>query len=694
MNSFLKCLPQLTVFAGLIPALFLSVSACVQAEESGTESWAKPALVQEVLDGKRTEACASWWGFDPEDSTRFLQAAIQSEVPVLRIDRQSSDWNVTPLKCVSNQEIVLEDGVVLMAKKGEFRSKGATLLTVSQCRNVTIRGEKSGSTATLRMRKSDYQTEAYEPAEWRHGLSILSSENVQVRDLTIEFTGGDGIYLGVSRQGVTNADVTIQRVRCYENHRQGISVISARNLLIEDCVLSCTNGTAPQAGIDFEPNLENEELTNCVMRRCVCEGNAGDGYEFYLPNLTSNSNPVSILLEDCVSRKNARNGITWILAQSKDGRKAQPVSGTMTVRNFQTIEENQHGIYLRSNPVDSVRVRFEGLLVRSCGQAKPELAPIYFQAGMDSPQAFGDVTFSETTIEDEVPDRPFIRFQDSSIYAWGLERLAGTLACKRNGKTENICLNAEWIQKNYPVKNTHRLPILTLEPKNLTLLKDVPQKTEPEDYSLPFMRFRHSIRFLFYVNSTENLRFSLKLCKVGRPGSDPLALTLTSPDGKVIPLEKLILNEVGNYEVPVSETGIYVLESGSTSHSFQLQSSSVPVAFDAARTNFISATGDVYFYVPKGTKDFGICVTGSDQELVHASVFAPSGAKCWEKDEIGGAEFFYPTPEEAQAGGIWKIHFERPTQGAFEDFSLFLQNVTPTAALRPDFLMQEKASHQ
>lgn len=48
---------------------------------------ARPQLVQEVLDGKRDEACVSWWGFDPTDSTEFLQAAINSRAKRLVVDR-------------------------------------------------------------------------------------------------------------------------------------------------------------------------------------------------------------------------------------------------------------------------------------------------------------------------------------------------------------------------------------------------------------------------------------------------------------------------------------------------------------------------------------------------------------------------------------------------------------------------------
>ena len=78
--------------------------------------------------------------------------------------------------------------------------------------------------------------------------------------LTIVESGGDGI-------GVTGKNITIRKCVCDRNHRQGISVFSVENLLIEDCVLSNTSGTAPQSGIDFEPDHPNEILKNVVMRK-------------------------------------------------------------------------------------------------------------------------------------------------------------------------------------------------------------------------------------------------------------------------------------------------------------------------------------------------------------------------------------------------------------------------------------------
>ena len=61
-------------------------------------------------------------------------------------------------------------------------------------------------------------------------------------------SGGDGII-------ITGCNRThIQNVQSWENNRQGLSIINARDLVVEDSEFSRTNGTSPAAGIDIEPD--------------------------------------------------------------------------------------------------------------------------------------------------------------------------------------------------------------------------------------------------------------------------------------------------------------------------------------------------------------------------------------------------------------------------------------------------------
>jgi len=209
------------------------------------ESVNNPKAVEEVISGQRTVAHANWWGFDPNDATSFVQAAIDSGAKKVILDNMSNPWIVRPIRLASHQELFLEEGVVLQAKRNEYKGRGDSLLTASAVEGVSI----TGNNATLRMWRDDYDKAPYVKAEWRHAVSIRSCSDVKITGLTISESGGDGIYLGVSKKGVTNKNVVIKNVICERNYRQGISVISAEYLLIENVILRDTAGTPPAAAM-------------------------------------------------------------------------------------------------------------------------------------------------------------------------------------------------------------------------------------------------------------------------------------------------------------------------------------------------------------------------------------------------------------------------------------------------------------
>lgn len=402
------------------------------------QSVARPELVQEVLTGKRDEARVSWWGFDPTDSTEFLQAAINSRAKRLVIDRQESAWVTRPLTGVSDQEIVFEETTELVALKGGFHAKGDCLLSFHDCNHVAIRGvqKAGGKAARLRMHKEDYQSDKYEKSEWRHGVVFSGCQDVLVQDLAIEQTGGDGIYLGASHNRGPNRNVVIRRVDCNGNHRQGISVISAENLLIEGCLLRNTGGTEPQAGIDFEPNGSDDLLVNCVVRHCIAEQNKGTGFQICPQYLNSNSKPMTITLEDCVSRNNRQHGIHLCTAQ-----KDAP-SGLVRIARFVSENDGMAGLSSQFNPYDAVRVEMADSILRDCAREDSFFPPIFVQGVNSDSRPGGNIHFANVVVRDDV-DRPFLRISDPK--GNGLKNITGQIFLERNGHKEIITIDDSWL---------------------------------------------------------------------------------------------------------------------------------------------------------------------------------------------------------------------------------------------------------
>ena len=104
------------------------------------QTWGLFALVAIVCGVPSLQASASGdaaggvkvserFGYDKEDSSQFIQAALDSDEPVIVLDRQPGNWPATPLVCRKPKTIRFEDGAWLVAKRGAFKEVGDTLLT-------------------------------------------------------------------------------------------------------------------------------------------------------------------------------------------------------------------------------------------------------------------------------------------------------------------------------------------------------------------------------------------------------------------------------------------------------------------------------------------------------------------------------------------------------------------------------------
>jgi hypothetical protein len=383
-----------------------------------------PQAIKELTSGKRKVASASWWGFDPADSTAALQAAINSGAKKLIVENMGAPWIVDKLQLASDQKIVFQRGAVVQAKRGAFKGGGDSLLSASLRTNITL----TGYGATLRMWKQDYDDKTqYKHAEWRHVLNFRSCSGVRVSGLILADSGGDGIYLGVAQRGVPCSDVVIKDIVCDNNYRQGISVISARNLRIENCVLRNTSGTAPMAGIDFEPNDKSEELTGCIMRNCISENNHGSAYAFYLPSLRAVSKPISIRIEKCRSR-GCRTSVSFVTGNESESAS---VKGTMEFIKCKFENAKDAGISI-SKPLNGAEVGFITCAVINAATNQPAMTPIAFSSRANATQDIGGIRFVNCTVEDRL-DRLPMSYQDRSG-GCGLRDITGTLTVQRGSQ--------------------------------------------------------------------------------------------------------------------------------------------------------------------------------------------------------------------------------------------------------------------
>jgi len=275
------------------------------------------------------------WRFDEQNATYAVQSAINSGAPTVVIPFAGQPYYIDPITLAGNQTILLEQGVVIAAREGSFRGGGDCLFSAENQTQIEI----VGYGAAIEMRKRDYQRRPYEKAEWRHAISIRGCNDVSIEGLTIRSSGGDGIYIGRGKGSNTYCEnIVVKNVVLDDHHRQGISVISVRNLLIENVQIYNTSGTLPRSGIDFEPNRRDELLENCIVRECEIAGNRGPGILFSLQNLYPESHPVSIVIENC---NIYRNTLSILVAGLKHKPSGELIFRRNDVRGLKYIQPSK-----------------------------------------------------------------------------------------------------------------------------------------------------------------------------------------------------------------------------------------------------------------------------------------------------------------------------------------------------------------
>mgnify|MGYP003872245961 CR=1 FL=1 len=624
--------------------------------------------IKEVKEGKRKVAYASWWGFDPEDATEALQAAIDSGAPKVVVENMGRPWVVSrTINLRSNQEIVFEKGVIVEAKEGAFLGRGDCLFLAALQKNITV----IGYGAVLRMRKLDYTKPPYEKAEWRHALSIRSCENVRVFGLTLASSGGDGIYLGVAKHGVPNSNIHIKDVVCIDNYRQGISVISAENVLMENVVMRDTSGTPPMAGIDFEPNDPTEVLSNIVMRNCTVQNNSGDGFAFYLHNLNSTSRPISIRLEGCRSIGNRRS-----VSISVGNSKEKTVSGVIEFVDCKFEGSEGAGIYIAQKPPFGCKVRFVRCEVSDVALKQPNQSPIVFASARGNFEPIGGVEFVDCVVRDKVERLPMAFFNPAGVE---LTDVSGTLTLVRNGQTTNFKLTRDLLNEWFPQQAFKVFS--KFEVKGLKFAPLFPEAKFPQGVSSN-ARLRGLAEFLVWVNAGEKVTFTLKVLPVGKVEVRPAKVTVTTPSGKVIGMKDAIVERDNEYEFVADETGAFRIacDAGRATVTLSKCTHRFCLFTGEGTFHFLGTVGDFFFLVPKGVREFGVKVMGGDgNELVKVIVRDGVGRVVAERDNIAVGQFVI-TRESDEGDEIFSVRFERPSVGVLEDFFVQLKGIPPLLA--------------
>lgn len=180
-----------------------------------------------------------------------------------------------------------------------------------------------------------------------HGISIRSSKNINVINPIVEKCWGDGILVGGlikprnDPQGryYPSENVVIRGGLLNHNRRNGLSIMSVKNILVENLESNNNKGAFPMAGIDIEPNYNKDYMENVILKNIVTRNNRY-GIQIVLKKLVGEkSNNVDIQISNHVDYK-SQIGLRF----DKMDRKGQVLGGTINITNSKWFDNKSDGI--------------------------------------------------------------------------------------------------------------------------------------------------------------------------------------------------------------------------------------------------------------------------------------------------------------------------------------------------------------
>ena len=333
-------------------------------------------------------------GFGGDDTTVFQNALNNTAANGQALLVPAGSYNISPIFFPNNSQLVLAAGVTVTANPG-YGPLDTMLKITSQ--NVTIQGA-GASSVIFQMRKSEYVAEhSSDHSEWRHCLDIEGASNVTISGISCNQSGGDGIYVADGAAGPSQ-NVTISNSVFDQNFRQGFSLISGVHIFVSNCYFTNTSGTAPEAGIDIEPNTPNNTVADVHITNNFSTGNAGAGLLISLQELNGSSPNVDITVSNYQSASNQLSGYELI-----NNDVSPNIQGNILIQNSSSTNDGSYGAVGHGFDANGPTVVFQNLSITNPHKNGPD--PTYGDSaavgclrGGGGSYPIGNIQFQAVTI--------------------------------------------------------------------------------------------------------------------------------------------------------------------------------------------------------------------------------------------------------------------------------------------------------
>ncbi|MDB5120808.1 MAG: right-handed parallel beta-helix repeat-containing protein [Sphingobacteriales bacterium] len=297
------------------------------------------------------------------DYTYYIQQAIDKYETLIFPDFPLL-VNDSGLNIPSNRTLIFEEGSEIRLKPSN--KTFYNIFNIENVNNVVLQNPKI---------IGDRNYHLGEKGEAGIGVGIRGSNNITINNAEISNCWGDGIYIGQYKSKYSSKNVIIRNTVLDRNRRDGISIISVDNLLLENLTASNSNGAEPMAGINFEPNNPDCIMSNIRVLNPITRYNTKFGIQIGIRRMLGNGNRVAdILIQNHLDRGSANSSFKVVCVS-----RFEPSVGTMSanIKVLNPIWENPKSgfpVYFSTNQ-PNFRVSIVGPKILSNGRSlsKPDI---------------------------------------------------------------------------------------------------------------------------------------------------------------------------------------------------------------------------------------------------------------------------------------------------------------------------------
>ena len=601
----------------------------------------------------------SSFGFDKNNATKCLQAALDSKHRDLIIDNTGSDWIIDPVILRSDKNIVLDENVVIRARHDGFHGVKDSMFTGKNVSNITISGKKNAAI----INENDYfNRKVYSQSEWRHTFSLAGCTNITIKDLKLRGSGGDGFYIRDHKRK-TSCNITLENLDVSKQGRQGVSLISVNGLRIRNCSFRDTRGLSPQAGIDFEPNHPYQEFIDCVIENTTFSNNCGANALHVLSKFNETTKPVSITYKNCVFEGGNSHGIII-------NRGNRSPKGNITFENCTVTNARKNSLSIDIIP--DFPVVFNGLKTKHTSK--------YPVISILMPKVYKQIAGTATLKNISVTAPENTQLFDAFIYP-------ATITAEL--KLENFTFNGKAVSSAPEFEKLKKLygdAIIAAKTDINTLESPAPVKQKYKTKSKQSIGYRNNRTLVLDGRKGEKITVKLTGAGVTRRHS-ACTVTVKDPEGKTI-LNKSFSN-FKKQEVSFTPqmNGWYKVTTFSRSKLTVRTDHRGQGMLMGERLQLFRSRGSLFFEVPGGLDKFSILIWGNPEESVSASLIDPDGKVVKHKVKFEKPEFFTGSTKGVKESKIWQIKID----SSRDDFTiLFPAPLNGVFAENPDLLLRTR----